>query len=86
MSDLFFALGKHYFDHWSGWLRTALLQDDAFPSPNASREKKEAFAKQLLRERGHKRKLQDATRAFALACRQAPVPVANPALSQTSPS
>lgn len=65
--DIIFALNKKYFDNLCQWL-TALVNTDGFPSGNVNKEQKQQFASLVLKERANKRKLQEITREFSLAC------------------
>ncbi len=66
-ADILFSLAKYYFTHLTKWL-DAMVKDDLFPSPCVPKEKKVAFAMRLLKEKGHKRKIQEVTKEFALTC------------------
>ncbi len=66
-TEILFALGKHYFEQWAKWL-DVMAREEGFPSPCVTREKKEDFARRLLKEKGHKRKLQEITKDFSLTC------------------
>ncbi|XP_014680934.1 PREDICTED: importin-13-like [Priapulus caudatus] len=72
MSDVLFALNKHYYDHLGNWMM-AFVNQDGFPSPRALKQHKENFTRHILsvchRERTHKRKLREVVTEFTLLCR-----------------
>merc|ERR1712150_237560 len=65
--DIIFALSKIYFDSLRQWL-SYMVSTENFPTANVSKEQKHQYARFVLKERSNKRKLQDVTREFSLAC------------------
>lgn len=68
LAEVLLMLNKKYCDNLSRWLQQ-LLSVDGFPSPKATNDKKQHFAKMVLKERANKRKLQETIREFAFICR-----------------
>ncbi len=67
MSGVFFYLGKHYFNELCAWLQQ-VVQEDGFPGPAITRDKKEEFANNVVKEKGNKRRLQEVVKDFAATC------------------
>ena len=67
MTNVFFYRGKYFYQEYCAWLE-AVVAEDGFPGPAIPRERKEEFARALIREKANKRKMQEATRDFAATC------------------
>jgi len=65
--DILFALSKSYFDKLRQWLGSMVGLHN-FPTAHVNEELKRQFATLLLKERVNKRKIQEDTRKFSLAC------------------
>ncbi|XP_059166946.1 importin-13-like [Physella acuta] len=68
IADVIMALNKHFVSQLAMWLKT-ILENEGYPSPRASRQDKENFIKNLLRDRMNKRKTRDVVKEFTLLCR-----------------
>jgi len=67
-TDIILALNKKYFDNLCRYLN-GMVATDNFPSLHCTKEAKENFARQVLKERANKRKLQETVREFSLLSR-----------------
>lgn len=65
--DILLAFNKKYFDNLCGWLN-GLVAENGFPTDKISRDQKEHYSRQILRERANKRKLLEILREFSMAC------------------
>ncbi|KAH9499827.1 Importin-13 [Bulinus truncatus] len=68
IADVIMTLNKHYVTQLALWLNT-LVDNEGYPSPRASKQDKENFIKNLLRDRMNKRKTRDVVKEFTLLCR-----------------
>jgi hypothetical protein len=68
MADLLLALNQKHFENSCRWLHS-LVHRPAFPTNRISKEQKETFVKQLVRERKNKRKIKDSINELSLVCR-----------------
>merc|ERR1712106_10574 len=67
-TDILLALNKKYFDNLCRYMNS-MVSTDNFPTELCSREAKEVFAWNVLKERANKRKLQETVREFSLLSR-----------------
>jgi len=67
-TDILLALNKKYFDNLCRYMNTMVATQN-FPTELCSREAKEVFARNVLKERANKRKLQETVREFSLLSR-----------------
>uniref|UniRef100_A0A2C9LA12 Importin-13 n=1 Tax=Biomphalaria glabrata TaxID=6526 RepID=A0A2C9LA12_BIOGL len=68
IADVIMTLNKHYVTQLSLWLKT-VVENEGYPSPRASKQDKENFIKNLLRDRMNKRRTRDVVKEFTLLCR-----------------
>ena len=68
MADILIALNQKYFDNLTRWLSSQIQKDD-FPTNRVTKEHKENFVRQILRERKNKRKVKEMVSEFALVTR-----------------
>lgn len=68
MADVLLALNQKHFENSCRWLHSFVLRP-AFPTNRISKEQKETFVKQLIRERKNKRKIKDSINELSLVCR-----------------
>ncbi|XP_050405751.1 importin-13 [Patella vulgata] len=68
IADIILYLNKHHFEYLSQWL-PAMMEREGYPSAQASKQDKEQFVKNILRERVNKRKIRDIVKEFTLLCR-----------------
>ncbi|KAI0222697.1 Importin-13 [Lamellibrachia satsuma] len=68
MADVFWALNKWHLESMARWMNEVVNQD-GFPSPKATREEKEQFARRVLKERVNKRRLKETVQQFTLLWR-----------------
>ncbi|CAG5128606.1 unnamed protein product [Candidula unifasciata] len=68
IADVIMALNKHYVSQLAGWLKL-MVDNDGYPSPRASRQDKENFVKNLLRDKMNKVRTREVVKEFTLLCR-----------------
>lgn len=68
MADILISLNQKYFDNLTRWL-SSQIQKDNFPTNRVTREQKENFVRQILRERKNKRRVKEIVSEFALVTR-----------------
>ncbi|CAL1539957.1 unnamed protein product [Lymnaea stagnalis] len=68
IADVIMALNKHFVSQLALWLKS-IVENEGYPSPRASKQDKENFIKNLLRDRMNKRKTRDVVKEFTLLCR-----------------
>lgn len=67
-ADILIALNQKYFDNLTRWFQRQIEKQD-FPTNRVTREHKENFVRQVLRERKNKRKVKEIVSEFALVTR-----------------
>ncbi|OCT82649.1 importin-13 isoform X1 [Xenopus laevis] len=67
-ADILFSLNKNCFAYLVVWLKE-VMQQDGFPSQRLTREQKDNFSQQVVRERVNKRRMRDMVKEFTLLCR-----------------
>ncbi|RUS89456.1 hypothetical protein EGW08_002753 [Elysia chlorotica] len=68
IADVVMALNKNFVSQLSAWLKL-MIDNEGYPSPRASKQDKENFAKNLQRHRMNKKKTREVVKEFTLLCR-----------------
>ncbi|GFS21913.1 importin-13 [Elysia marginata] len=68
IADVVMSLNKNFVVQLSTWLKL-MIENEGYPSPRASRQDKENFVKNLLRDRMNKKKTREVVKEFTLLCR-----------------
>lgn len=67
MADLLLSLNANHFDSYCNWLTNVFTNQPNFPTDKISKQQKENFTKQMVRERKSKRKLREILSEITLA-------------------